>query len=83
VVVVDPSDGAKEQQQKLQHRAMATIMSLPKNQRAAAYKKMFGQAAAPGMLGDIGVMGEPWFWGGAALGVGVVWFLFFRKRGNR
>jgi hypothetical protein len=56
---------------------------LPKNQRAAAYKKMFGQSAPPGVLGDFAsTISQPWFWGGAALGVAAVWFLFFRKKRN-
>jgi hypothetical protein len=83
VVVIDPSDDHKEQSQKLQARAMATILSLPKAQRAAAYKKMFGSSAPPGVLGDLALdMSQPWFWGGAALGVAAVWFVFFRKRGG-
>jgi hypothetical protein len=84
VVVIDPSDDAAEQQHKLMARAMATIMSLPKAQRAGAYKKMFGSDAPAGALGDFSEwLTEPWFWGGAALGVAAVWFTFFRKRPAR
>lgn len=33
-------------------RAMAYVMSLPKNQRLAAYRKLFGKEPPPGALGD-------------------------------
>ncbi len=66
-------------------RMLAYVMSLPKPQRAAAYRKLFGRLPPEGALDDFSLdaikpYAAPIAVAGAAL---AAYLLFFRKRGRR
>lgn len=85
LVVLEPNQAASDDDTKT--RALAMILALPKSQRMAAYKKVFGRSPPPGVLaGALGdftvgsVVIPTWV---AALGAAAVAYYVWKKMKGR